>query len=87
RFEAFIDRMELANGYFEMTDASELRHRFEADRAARRQAGKPDMAIDFRLLEAMQKGLPECAGVALGFDRLVMSALGVENIADAVLFP
>jgi lysyl-tRNA synthetase class 2 len=84
RFEVFFQGMELANGYHELIDASEQRRRFLADLDDRRSLGRMETPIDDRLIEAMRHGLPPCAGVALGFDRLVMIAAGASSI-DAVL--
>ncbi len=84
RFEVFINGMELANGYFELTDAVEQRARFDADNAWRMAEGKPTMPLDENLLAALAAGLPACAGVALGVDRLLMQILQVSTI-DAVL--
>lgn len=84
RFELYADGVELANGYVELGDASEQRRRFEGDLGERRRRalGLPEM--DERLLAALVHGLPACAGVALGFDRVVMLAAGASHI-DAVL--
>lgn len=87
RFELFVDGIELANGYHELTDASEQRRRFETEAARRRDTGLPAMEIDERLISALAHGLPACAGVALGVDRLVMLALDLERIEDAIAFP
>jgi lysyl-tRNA synthetase class 2 len=87
RFEAFVAGVELANGYHELTDAAEQRRRFEDDNAERRRRGLPEVPVDERLLAALEAGLPPCAGVALGFDRLVMLAAGVTDIAEAMAFP
>ncbi|MHA7880397.1 MAG: EF-P lysine aminoacylase EpmA [Saccharospirillum sp.] len=84
RFELYWQGMELANGYWELTDASEQRQRFAADNAQRRRVGRPDAAQDERLLAAMDAGLPECAGVALGVDRLLMILLK-QRCIDAVM--
>lgn len=86
RFELYLRGMELANGYRELTDPKELRRRFTADNACRRKWGLPEMPPDERLLAAMEHGLPECAGVALGLDRLVMQALGLERIEKVLTF-
>lgn len=72
RFEVFVNGMELANGYHELTDATEQKHRFEKDLALREQLGLPAVPIDEGLVQALEKGLPACAGVALGVDRLLM---------------
>lgn len=87
RFEVFIDGIEIANGFHELTDAAEQRRRFAEDNRRRDRAGLPRMPIDERLLAALQAGLPECSGVALGFDRLVMIALGLPTLRSAIAFP
>jgi lysyl-tRNA synthetase class 2 len=87
RFEVFVAGLELANGYHELTDATEQRRRFERDREARSRAGLSAPPIDERLLAALEAGLPSCAGVALGVDRLVMLKLGTREIADVIAFP
>ena len=87
RFELFVDGIELANGYHELTDPAEQRRRFKMEAARRRAAGLPPMDIDDRLTDALAHGLPPCAGVALGLDRLVMLALDLPRIEDAIAFP
>ncbi len=87
RFEAYLDGMELANGFRELTDADEQRARFAADQAARRSTGRDSPPIDEHLLAALGAGLPDCAGVALGFDRVVMLACGLQSIDEALTFP
>lgn len=82
RFELYAGGMELANGYDELCDATELRQRFELDNQLRQQQGKPQMPIDENLLAAMQSGLPQCSGVALGLDRLMMLHMGVNTISQ-----
>ena len=84
RFELFSGGIELANGFHELTDAVEQRRRFETEREARRRAGRHVPPLDERLLAALAAGLPDCAGVALGFDRLVALAAGHDNVAAAV---
>ncbi len=87
RFELYCDGIELANGFHELTSAGEQRSRFERDIEERRRLGLPEAAVDEHLLAALEAGLPDCCGVALGFDRTVMLAAGAERI-DAVLpFP
>jgi len=86
RFEVYLDGIELANGYHELADASEQRERFEADRAARRRLGLPDTPPDTALLAALETGLPDCCGVALGFDRLLMASAGFASIEEVVAF-
>lgn len=87
RFEVFLDGMELANGFHELLDAVEQRRRFEQDNARRQQRGLPEMPLDENFLAALKAGMPDCAGVALGFDRLVMLAAGVDNIGQVIVFP
>lgn len=87
RFELYLDGIELANGFHELTDAEEQQQRFESDRARRMASGLPEVPMDTRLLAALRAGLPKCAGVALGFDRLVMLAAGVKNIQEVMAFP
>lgn len=87
RFELFVDGIELANGFHELTDPVEQRRRFEGDLAVRRERGLPEPPIDERLLAALEAGLPPSAGVALGFDRLVMLATGARSIHQVLAFP
>jgi len=87
RFEVFVGGLELANGFHELADPAEQRRRFEADLAERRQRGLPEVPVDERLLAALASGLPDCAGVALGVDRLVMLKIGSRDIADVISFP
>ena len=86
RFELYLDGIELANGFHELADAEEQQRRFEQDNTARRQRGLPTMPIDQALLAALPQ-LPDCAGVALGFDRLVMIAAGCRSISEVLTFP
>jgi len=87
RFETWVDGIELANGYHELTDATEQCRRFEADLAARRARGLPEVPVDGRLIAALEHGLPDCAGVALGVDRLVMLAADASRIDEVIAFP
>lgn len=87
RFEVFVEGVELANGFHELTDAAEQRRRFELDLEARRHRGLPEPPIDERFLVALEVGLPDCAGVALGVDRLLMLRLGVSELEQVLAFP
>jgi lysyl-tRNA synthetase class 2 len=78
--------MELANGFHELGDAAEQRRRFQADRDRRAQQGLSPVPLDERLIEALEAGLPDCAGVALGVDRLAMCLFGVETLRDVLAF-
>ena len=84
RFELYVHGIELCNGYRELTDAGEQQARFERDNQRRRAEGKVEMTPDPGLLAALSAGLPDCSGVALGLDRLLMLYTGAEHI-DAVL--
>lgn len=86
RFELYLGPLELANGYHELTDAAEQRVRFERDVATRSVRGEDAPAIDEGLLAALAHGMPACAGVALGVDRLLMAMLDTPRIADVVAF-
>ncbi len=86
RFEIYADGIELANGFQELADANEQRARFMADNAARCAQGLPEMPIDEPLLAALEAGLPACSGVALGFDRAMMVAVGAKRIDEVVSF-
>jgi elongation factor P--(R)-beta-lysine ligase len=87
RFELYLGGVELANGYHELADPDEQRARFTRDlqRRAARVAASP--ALDQRLLAALEAGLPDCAGVALGVDRLLMAMLGTSEIGEVIAFP
>jgi lysyl-tRNA synthetase class 2 len=87
RFEVYWRGLELANGFDELTDAAEQRLRFERDREERLRRGLPAPVADERFLAALEAGLPECAGVALGVDRLLMVMLGARSIDEVVAFP
>ncbi|MBF7053290.1 EF-P lysine aminoacylase GenX [Halomonas sp. KAO] len=86
RFELYLEGLELANGYDELTDGEEQAARFAEDNAARRAAGLPEVTVDRRLLAALKHGMPEGSGVALGIDRLIQLALGKESVAEVMAF-
>ena len=87
RFEVYVEGLELANGYNELTDPTEQRIRFDRDLEARRRSGLPVPPLDDRLIAALESGIPDCAGVALGVDRLVMLKVGTREIPDVLAFP
>jgi len=87
RFEAYVAGIELCNGFHELSDAAEQRRRFVADRATRRERGLPEPPIDERLLSALEAGMPDCAGVAVGLDRVLMLAEGAADLAEVLAFP
>jgi len=87
RFELYLDGVELANGFHELSDAEEQRNRFAQDLRTRRGRRQPEPPMDERLLAALSQGIPDCAGVALGFDRLLAVALSAAGIAAAMAFP
>jgi len=86
RFELYLDGIELANGFHELANASEQRDRFARDLAIRGQRGQAQPPVDERLLAALSAGLPDCSGVALGFDRLVAIALNAASLSQAMAF-
>jgi lysyl-tRNA synthetase class 2 len=85
RFEAFLGGVELANGFRELTDPAEQRRRFERELDERRRAGRATPPLDEEFLAALAT-LPPCAGVAVGIDRLVAFAAGLDNVAEAITF-
>jgi elongation factor P--(R)-beta-lysine ligase len=87
RFELYCNGIELANGFHELASAAEQRTRFEQDSAERRRLGLPAFPQDELLLSALEAGLPECSGVALGFDRTLMLAAGARTIDAVLAFP
>ncbi|MCA9173348.1 MAG: EF-P lysine aminoacylase GenX [Planctomycetales bacterium] len=87
RFELYVDGVELANGYHELLDAGELRRRSAEANRQREHDRKRTLPETSRLADAMDSGLPDCCGVALGFDRLVMCAVGAEEISEVMPFP
>jgi len=86
RFELYLDGVELANGFYELAEAGEQRRRFEADLEHRTRAGGATVPADERLLAALDHGLPDCAGVALGIDRLLMLLAGAGSIGEVIAF-
>jgi len=86
RFEVLLRGVEVANGYRELTDPREQRQRFQQDRDRRRRLGHPDVTPDPGLLAALDHGLPECAGVAVGFDRVLMVLLGLDSLQECLAF-
>ena len=87
RFEAYYKGIELANGFYELADAQEQLTRFNSDNQARIAKGLDLMPMDVNLIAALDSGLPECAGVALGIDRLLMLKLGADHINEVLCFP
>ena len=84
RFELFYNDLELANGFSELTDVVQQQQRFENDNAKRRQLGRQACPIDEHFLLALEKGLPDCAGVAVGLDRLLMVMTGLQSIQQVM---
>lgn len=87
RVEVFLDGLELGNGFHELTDAQEQDRRFEHDLACRRDQGLSLPPKDRQLLAALEAGLPDCSGVALGLDRILMLATGADEIREVLAFP
>jgi len=86
RFELYLRGVELCNGYHELTDPGELRERMATESQRRQAEGLPALPPDSRLLQVMEQGLPDCAGNALGFDRVVWLASGMPSLADVLPF-
>jgi lysyl-tRNA synthetase class 2 len=86
RFELYLDGLELANGFHELAQPEEQRARFARDLSLRATRAQVQAPLDENFLAALDSGLPDCAGVALGFDRLVAIALGADKLADAMAF-
>ncbi|MFI5420444.1 MAG: EF-P lysine aminoacylase EpmA [Nitrososphaerales archaeon] len=84
RFEIYFNGLELANGYHELADAKEQKRRFEEANVERQKLGKEALPIDENFLAALKRGLPDCCGVAVGFDRLMMLRHGVIEIQDVI---
>ena len=87
RFELYYGDLELANGFGELTDATEQRARFEVDNRRRAELGLPVYPVDENLLATLGRGLPDCAGVALGLDRLLMAMTGADDISEVLSLP
>ncbi|RTZ13904.1 elongation factor P--(R)-beta-lysine ligase [Vibrio aquaticus] len=87
RFEVYFKGIELANGFHELDNPQEQLKRFESDNAKRIEMGLSPQPIDHHLIAALESGLPECAGVALGIDRLIMLAIGCDHIDQVTAFP
>ncbi|WP_273977162.1 elongation factor P--(R)-beta-lysine ligase [Vibrio parahaemolyticus] len=87
RFEVYFKGIELANGFHELDNPKEQLARFEQDNAKRIEMGLKPQPIDYHLISALEAGLPDCAGVALGIDRLIMLALGCDHIDQVMAFP
>jgi len=87
RFELYVRGIELANGYHELLDPLEQERRFADANEKRRAAGKAELPMDRRFLEALRAGMPSCAGVAMGLDRVLMLAVGGSSIDDVLTFP
>ncbi len=86
RAELYLDGIELANGYVELTDAREQSRRFDEDAARRQRLGRPEVPRDQLLVDALESGLPTSYGVALGLDRLLMVVSGAECLSDCLSF-
>jgi lysyl-tRNA synthetase class 2 len=86
RFELYLDGLELGNGFHELVQPEEQRARFVQDLGKRRQRGQLQPPLDENLLAALEKGMPDCAGVALGFDRLIAIAVGADRVSGAMSF-
>jgi lysyl-tRNA synthetase class 2 len=87
RFEVYVCGLELANAFGELTDPAEQRVRFRADQARKQALYGETYPIDEEFLAALEAGLPPCAGIALGFDRLVMLATGADDIEEVLWAP
>lgn len=86
RFELFYGELELANGFYELLDADEQLIRFRKENELRKQRGQKAMPIDMQLIAALESGLPDCAGVAMGLDRLLMVLMGARSISEVIGF-
>ena len=86
RFEVYFNGVELANGFQELSDADEQEARFIKDLLQREKLGLPSVNIDQRFLAGLKQGLPNCSGVALGLDRLLMQQMGLNDIEEVLSF-
>lgn len=86
RFELYVDGLELANGYHELADAQEQAARLQADQQQRQRLALPERPLETRLIQALEQGLPDCSGVALGVDRLLMCQLAASSITEVLPF-
>jgi lysyl-tRNA synthetase class 2 len=86
RFELFINGLEIANGFHELCDAQEQLVRFQADNMKRKKSGLDEIPIDDRLIASLKHGLPNCAGVALGLDRIFMQMKGLNSLEEVLAF-
>ncbi|WP_194756819.1 elongation factor P--(R)-beta-lysine ligase [Aliidiomarina indica] len=87
RFELFYQGLELANGFWELTDPKQQQQRFESDNQERRLRGLPEQPVDQYFLAALKAGLPDCAGIAMGFDRMLMLKVKAQHIHEVLTFP
>lgn len=87
RFEVFVKGIELGNGFYELADADEQEARFDREIAYRHAHGLPAVEKDQRFLQALRAGLPDCSGIAIGLDRLLMIASGCDSIEQVLAFP
>ncbi|MHB1951011.1 MAG: EF-P lysine aminoacylase EpmA [Acidiferrobacteraceae bacterium] len=87
RFEVYLSGIELGNGFHELANAQEWRRRADLELASRKARGLPEIPLDTHLAAALEHGLPDCAGVAVGFDRIVMLAAGCDRLEDVLAFP
>lgn len=87
RFELYINGLELANGFHELSDAEEQAQRFKQQQQQRKESGQQGIPADYHLIEALKHGMPECAGVAIGLERLLMVLTGTEHINEVLTFP
>jgi lysyl-tRNA synthetase class 2 len=86
RFEVYYQGIELGNGFCELTDARLQENRFAEENLKRQAIGKETLPVDSNFLNALKAGMPECAGVAMGVDRMVMLALGLKKLEDVITF-